>query len=671
MRFASLPSLFRPAALRLRRLVACAGLVGAPLLAQGDPLAPPRGFFGPGPGDASQGGPGDTGDLSVTDSASWTRWWAFNRESYLVAGRGLDRAVLDPVALDPAAAPRLVSPWRPGDAELYRGAVVEILNRLDSTRDLDIQRASLLALGKIGPPPTGVVMPEGVQAPLKALRDQLKNRNEAVQNAAVLGIGVHGGIAATALLASIALDEKPGRAALGRSGRIDRRTRAFAAHALGLAGRTSGRVVERRFVVRRLLELLEQDGDDTDLATAAILGLGHCPLPVATPAGAELVHRGAVHDALLAYLRSGKSDLRARSQVPVALARQAYWPAQPTADAHASLLALRLSLLTELTGMVGPRAKTHPLLREGVVQALGLLAGAVHGDARRSGPDKAALEVLDWVAREGQEREAGLAMIALARAAARGPVPEDPVTVDVRGDLGTLAAEGQPSRRPWALLALGVLAHERGQLGAAPALGTLALIRRRLERAPTPEERAAAGMALGLAGDGEASRALIDRLDEGDFKIRGLFALSLALLPDRDAIPELAKIARSNIYRPFLVRDVATALGVLGYEGLSQLLVGKLVSARFMPEKVAALQALAWSSEPGAVPALRAVVTRKRIDRRRIDDTSRAFAIAAIGAIASRDPFPFNGPWAADVVWAAAPPSLHDDERGGGVLDLF
>ena len=635
-----------------------------------DPLAPPRGFYGPGPGDAAEGGPGDPGGRSVTDSGSWTRWWAFNREAYLVAARGIDPAVLHPATLG-AGSSLPMSPWRPDEARLHGDAIPEILAVLGRTRDLDVQRAAVMALAKIGPLPKGVVRPKGLGVALDGIQDHLTARNEAVQNAAVLGLGVHGGLTATPLLASIALDEKPGRAALGRTGRIDRRTRAFAAHALGIAGHATPRAVERRFVVRRLLDILEAESDETDLSAAAVIGLGLCPVPFAEPEREALVHRRAVFDALAAFLDDERADLRARAQAPVALARQSLWPAQGTAEALAARGALRRLALDRLTALIGPRARTHPLIREGVCQALGLLVGREPGAARLAGRDVSAVAALMRMADEGQEREAGLSMIALARIAARGPVPADALTIDLRTQLGTWAAQAQPSRRPWASLALGVLLHERARVGGAPALGSLALLERRLRAASSPEEEAAAAIALGLAGDADAAQALTARLDRGDFRIRGLHALALALLPAPEAIPELRSIVASGLYRPYLVRDVATALGILGDASLVPSLIGKLVAARFLPEKVAALQALAWAAEPAAIDSLLAVLKRRRIQGRRVDDTSRAFAIAALGAIGSRRPFPFNAPWAQDIVWNAAPPSLHEAENGGGVLDLF
>ncbi|MEE2939444.1 MAG: HEAT repeat domain-containing protein [Planctomycetota bacterium] len=546
-----------------------------------------------------------------------------------------------------------------------------ILARLGRTRDLDVQRAAVMALAKIGPPPRGLVMAEDVGTPLEAIEAHLGARNEAVQNAAVLSLGIHGGLAVTPLLASIALDEKPGRAALGRTGRIDRRTRAFAAHALGMAGHDTARAVERRFVAKRLLELLAEEPGEAELAAAAVIGLGQCPTPFALPEKEVLVHRRMVFDALAAFLEAKRSDLRARAQAPVALARQSLWPAQGTAESIAARGALRRLALDRLTPLIASRSRTHALVREGVCQALGLLAGHEQGDARLAGRDVEAVAALIRTAREGQEREAGLSMIALARIAGRGPVPADSLTIELRTQLGTWAAEASPSRRPWALLALGILLHERGRLGDAPALGSQALLQRRLRRAPSPEERAAAAIASGLAGSEEAAGALEGGLDEGDFRIRGFHALALSLLPAPAAIPDMLTIVSSGLYRPYLVRDVATALGILGCDGLGQLLAGKLVTARFMPEKVAALQALAWVADPDALETLVSVLRQKRIRGRRVDDTSRAFAIAALGALGSRRPLPFNAAWAQDIVWNAAPPSLHEAESGGGVLDLF
>ena len=48
-----------------------------------------------------------------------------------------------------------MSPWRPDEARLHGDAIPEILAVLGRTRDLDIQRAAVMALAKIGPLPKG------------------------------------------------------------------------------------------------------------------------------------------------------------------------------------------------------------------------------------------------------------------------------------------------------------------------------------------------------------------------------------------------------------------------------------------------------------------------------------------------------------------------------------
>ncbi|MEO0663923.1 MAG: hypothetical protein AAFZ87_20525, partial [Planctomycetota bacterium] len=93
--------------------------------------------------------------------------------------------------------------------------------------------------------------------------------------------------------------------------------------------------------------------------------------------------------------------------------------------------------------------------------------------------------------------------------------------------------------------------------------------------------------------------------------------------------------------------------------------------ARFSPERIAALQALAWSSDPRAVALLVEITHVRRFRGRAVDQTSRAFAAAALGALCGREAAPWNGLLARDVVWSSAPPSLTDRRDGGGVLDLF
>ena len=119
-----------------------------------------------------------------------------------------------------------------------------------------------------------------------------------------------------------------------------------------------------------------------------------------------------------------------------------------------------------------------------------------------------------------------------------------------------------------------------------------------------------------------------------------------------------------------MTREASISLALLHADSLVGLLWGNFTQAELMPERIAALQGLAWCNDLRAVPNL-LYVLRKPIGMRSIDDTSRAFAAAALGALCSRRSLPWNAHLALDITWNDAPPSLTSPRNGGGVLDLF
>lgn len=654
--------------------LAAACLLTCTAAAQGR-LAPPRGTIGPATGDAASGGPGDRATVQGAGSDSWTRWWAFNRDAIFGSVRGVGATGLAPRALDGAPGGGLPNPSRPADAVVYGDAVPAILRALEGERDLDVRVASLLALGKIGAPPRGSDVADDLTAIAEVLRDRMDDGHEAVQSLSVLALGVLGDAQEAPLLASIAREGREGRKATGERS-IDSRLRAFATYALADIGHRSFREAERTFVSGVLSDLLAEESKDADVATAAVIGLGLNPLPVEPApevdgdendrAKTETARgRARQVEALLDALRHSRFDRRAKAQIPVALARLVVWP--PDSDRVEDLEVLRVRVVGVLDEVL---AETKDFgLREGAIQGLGLAASFEGG-----GADRAAREALVTLAGDkasGRERETGLVYVSLARIAARGPAKADAFTRDVRSLLGEHTRSGSPNLRGWAYLAIGLLGFERRAIGADAALGTEALLAEGLESAASPEERAAAALALGLRGSVAHRKAIEERLDEGDFRIRGLHATALAVMPAPQSIPRLAEIARNPVYRPFLLRDVATAMALLDAPGLVNILVGKLVTARFIPERLAALVALAWSEDPAAFPALVAYATEKRVARRRVDDTTRAFAIAALGSLASRDSLSWNAKFAADLVWSVAPATVTDERDGGGLVDVF
>ncbi len=630
----------------------------------------------PGPGDTTRGGPGDLGGQFIGGSASWTRWWAFNREPFLAELRmsGSGRAMAMPLQ---GERPTTSIPGL-SQRKVFEEVVPMLQGHLEDTRDNDLAVGCLLALGKIGEAPHGLAKELELTSVESSILPRLKDSNERVRDAAVISLGLVGGPKAAALLASIVQGLDEGKKAVGGR-RVDERTQAFATYALGLVAHHTRRPSERTFIVSHLLKIAEEHYKHTELAAAAVISLGWAPLPLAPkPAGQKGAASGqelTIRRLYALYVEDG-TDLRARAHIPVAIARLIQAEAgTPDPQAALAIAARREQLRLEFVGRfaAGLAARGGDKVvsaREGLALALGLLT-----EPRPDGPDREAMDRLLDLTKKGQDREGGLASIALARIAARAGADRESARAEmargITGALAELAVNGNGSQRPWATLSLGLYERAVIAAGAPPSLKHRALLRDRLEDAASPEAASAAGMALGLASDEEAIPEVTRGLSGGDYTVRGLYATALALLEATTSIQTLRDIAADDLVAPVVLREVSITLALLRDDFLVELLVGKLARARFMPERIAALQGLAWCNDPGAVPALLYVMREKRIGRRKIDDTSRAFAAAALGAVCSRRSLPWNAHLALDVNWNAAPPSLTHARNGGGVLDLF
>lgn len=556
---------------------------------------------------------------------------------------------------------------------MYGEVYPALLEFLETTRDVDLQASCLLALAKIGSPPEALTASLGLPGLSAVLPPYLRAANERVRDLAVLALGISGEAHFAPLLSSVARDRKEGRDAI-RGGKVDWRTRTFATYALGLIGASSHRRAERALIEHDLRLIATENLDTADLVVASVISLGWCPLPVLPSAGEEAATPGgreATIRALLQLADARKVDFRGRAQIPVAIARLVAAPLEGTPPSTAALASSRMGeLRTELVSrfsaeLHGNRAKKLATTREGVAQALGLLVLD-----RSTGPDVAAIQGLLAVARTGQETESLLSMVALARICGRSSIERGQTARHLRRELTELAMKGSTPQQASALLALGV-ADDRGQAsGQSPALGTRTFLAKRCQTG-SPSPSTAAAVALGLTGDPDLGPALRGGLTTGDFMDRGVRAIAGAMLADEGALTIIRAELGQNLYRPYLTRDFATALALTGDPALVPLLVDRLVSAAFIPERVAAVQAFEWCSDPDAVSALLFVLAERRLNRKRIDDTSRAFAASALGNLCARDPLPWNTRLALDVVWNAAPPSLTDARNGGGVLDVL
>ncbi len=658
-----------PWPLRSMRALGLTLAMAAPASASAQLIAPARGATGPGTGLSTQGGPGDRDPGTTTPPPPWRRWWNFNQDPYLARLRS-------PAALPVRAAPLRTTtvrtnPRRPPAGVTYGEVYPALVEALAATKDADLQASCLLALAKIGAPPAPVRRSLQVPPISELLLPAVSAASERVRDLAVLSLGITGDASFAPLLASIARDTREGRDAV-RGGRIDRRTRAFATHALGLLGASTDRRAVRALVEHELRAIATENLESADLIVAAVIGLGWCPLPMQVQAEGEPPlpgSREATVRALLDLDPQRKMDFRGRAQLPMAVARLLAAPLELSTDpaaAGARIQDLRAEVVGAFTARLhGPQAEKLAVVREGLAQALGLLVLD-----QASTTDTAAIEALTAVAKEGRETEAMFSMVALARICGRASTERGQTARTLRQLLTRLAIDGSTAQQAPALLALGV-AEDRGQaLGRDPALGTRAFLARRAT-AGSPSPATAAAVALGLTGERSLAPSLRAGLTQGNFQDRGARAIAVAMLGDEAGLALIREELRRPLYRPYLTRDFATALALSGDPLLGPLLVDRLVHATFIPERVAAVQAFEWSTAPESASAMLFVLTERRLGSKRIDDTSRAFAASALGNLCAREPLPWNTRLALDVVWNAAPPSLTDARNGGGVLDVL
>lgn len=628
------------------------------------------------PGNLNTGAPDDPGQFLSAANQGWTHWWTFNRDPFLAElrkpGSGLAAATPLGGARATGAAPGL-------DAALVHLEVVPLLQqRLAQTKDNDLAVGCLMALGKIGEAPRELVRGEDITTVEASISARLTDSNEIVRDTAVLALGLVGGPRVAALLISIIEESDDGKKALG-VGRVDRGTKAAALYALGLVGHRSRRPSERTLVVSHLLRALEAQPDEGELGVAAALGLAWAPLKLeasATPTDAPPKGQEDTIRRLLAVYEGGKANAVVRAHVPVAIARLVQTKsgledpanALPRAALHERL---RLEVISAFNAGLAIRGgEKNSMVREGLAQALGLLV-----EPRRDGPDRDAIERLVDGSDTANTWEGGLSRVALARVAARAGIDKK----STRGEIATEiieglrldCTEGKNADRAWSALALGLYEHAIHRAGGASSLETLNAIQAQLLKGASPTGAAAAAIAMGLAGDQEHKSEIEGRLDSGDFMVRGIMATSLALMGARDKQVRLRNLIAERLVHPTVLQASSVALALLHDEGLVELLVSKIARSRFMEDRIAALQGLAWSYDVTAVPALLYVVREKRVGTRVIDDKSRAFAAAALGAICAGSPLPWNTHLALDLTWSAAPPSLTDRRLGGGVLDLF
>lgn len=604
-------------------------------------------YRGPGPvpslplpgGPLTPGGLGGptTGGSPASPAAptSWMFWWEFNKDRYL----GLREAVLGAdVAVPGADGTQAEAPdLRPTPAEID-DVVLPAIDRLMQRHDHpDVATAGMIAMAKIGR-----THPEIDVA--ARIRGNLQSGNQEVRETAALALGISGLAEVRDDLVGLAHDDAVGRRLTGRS-TVDARTRAFAMYGLGLVARRAADVETKELVLGVARGILDRpDLLDRDLAVAAVHALG-----VLAPAWGDSAHKRVAWQALQVLdgfwaLELGRGDEIAQAHVPTAVARLL---GRGVTSDHRRYVETWLAELDE-------RRRTDAV-QQSIVLALGEIAAPPESNevAQR------ATDALWTYYRKGKDEQARyFCLIAIGRIG--GAANREALLEEVR-------RARKATEKPWAALALGVLARGIRDATGTVDVGIGRALQAELRSTSNDQFRPACGIALGLCGHVDAARDLRVMLDKSERHdvVAGYLSVGLALLPDPSAREEIGRLLQKAEHRPLYVLQGAIAIALLGRGDAGEELLRLWQSGESNLARLA-----------GIATAFRLVGDRRAIEplcrmmaARDTTTTSRAFLAAALGGTCDRDLLPWNEPFAAGCNYAAVVPTLTNGVTG--ILDIL
>ena len=638
------------------------GLGGGPGGGSAPPTPPSPGQPGPGPNKPGPGvtpgqgpvgvgpgpGPAATADVQLEDHDQWSYWWEFNKHSYLnlrerladarvrtgsegwYLGRNTRAQTTDRVSVREADRRQVVVP--------------ALLRTLAAEDHNDIVTGCLLSLAKIG----DGAGEDGSSAILEVTLPYLADPNQEIAETAALALGILGhGAAAEPLLALLA-DDDTGRELVG-GGTVDRRTRAFAAYALGLLASQSATPAVRDQVHEGLMAALEDDRVRTrDLPVAALQAMSLYQLDLLE---AEQGPSLTGHlEFLLTFVTRDEVSPLVRAHVPTALARAWRARGRELGEAWRQRLLVAVLELAE-----GRRTDAH--LRRSAVLALGELADR-DGDELDARTRRFLLRDLPKLG-DRQARRFGL--IAMAQVAARRGT-DDAGLDELRSELLRQMSRGKSGMREWAALSLGLFGHlapEEFGDDLERALGAA------LEAQRGPKIGAYA-VAAGLVDAEALVPAMLEKLDDlTDDDARGYLALGLGMIGDPATIVRLENLVADATYRSGLLRQAAIGLGMAGGRESARLLVDSLDRSTALSAQAAIAGALGIVGDRTSLVPLVGILEDE--DR---PDLARGLAAAALGNVCDARLLPWNEPITRDINYRAATETL-TGQGGKGILDIL
>ncbi len=582
------------------------------------------------------------GTDSGPDLTTWEFWWEFNKEPYLNL-----KAKIHSGSISTGESELLVglsdvstsnnNTFAPSNQQIT-GIILPALSRvLQNESNQDILSSALIGIAKIGRSDRTAGL----------LKPFLHHPNQEIAETAALSYGILQYEPALGELKDMAMDTPVGRKLVDKDSGVPLRTRTFAAYGMALVAYASEDPELRSQIADSLWTLLESDDSALkDIRVACVIGLGLCRLD--DPSGMVGQLEGLLGDESRDYL--------VRAHCPNAIAKLLMQAnaAPALADAAADQF---LALL---------QAKnTKVEIRQSCIQALGMLGGNLSQAKVSTVVDK-----MIQVQKKGKDRqEKNFTAISLAYLGAEVSAVRD---TTLRFLLENVKS-GSTAYRPWAALALGVMAFKSAEKGESLPDIVGESVLNAFKKAKAPSERASYAIALGLMKYEAAEKDLSAALQKTrDVTFRGYDCVALGLMgatAEKDAMTQLVMDSRRL---PDLLRQAAIGLGLMNDHSVVDTLLELMKPAdRSKSPPLAVLSAVATAL--GFIGDHRSVEPLVEMLDNKKDYTplARAFAAVALGIVADKEILPWNSKIGEDLNYRAAVSTLVDQQSATGVLDLL
>jgi len=644
------------------------GPAGPSTPAPGAPGSP-----GQGPGRPTTGPAGDTGP----DLTQWSFWWEFNKEPYLnLKSKIFDGATATGTEgwfLGQGEKSQSKDTLKPTEEQIRQKVVPALLAALEKENNNDIVTGCLIALAKIGDPPSddGTSQFEGI------LEKFLADKNQEISETAAVAMGILANVKSIPKLEQLLKDRPEGRKLVGSS-EVNYRTRAFAAYGLGLIGARTADESKRQDIVKILREALESDDTKTrDLKVSCVISLGLVPLNTIEAAAAETPEKGKGKDALvapetsrvaqldylLAFLGNEDENYLVRAHCPTALARLLTAEGMPS-QVYAEY---RKRVAEDLLNRMDKKSKEQAEVVQSSILALGLIGTNDGKDAL----DKKIRSALIAVPKDISDQQARhYSMIALAKIGGSiGAEDPDGGIDEVKKALLTQLADGKSNVKPWAGLASGVMVHELNErkFQSSSIVSLQEAVRTSLSEEKDGSKVGSYAISSGIMGDVEATKTLVDQLDKQKTdEARGYVAIGLGLMGARESIEKINKIVDDSKYRPDLLKAAAIALGLLGDKDVVPKLTDLLANSKGLATQASLSSALGFIGDQRSIDPLVQMLANESLT-----GAARGFAAVALGIVADKEPLPWNSKIGLDLNYRAATQTLTDNAAGTGILDIL